>query len=182
LKFLLILLLASSFAVTKAEEASPAQLKVMADKDLMPLLQHKAILEAISAQNKKKLSLKKIEAIDTKWIRTAGYDDFMRKLMTNDCANILKKAMKKYNYILEAFIVDAQGAIVCMLDKTSDYWQGDEAKFTKAFNNGKGEVFIDKVRFDESAQAYTSQISLPIVKDKKVIGVGTFGVNVNLVK
>ncbi|MFX3675456.1 MAG: hypothetical protein ACN6I6_00310 [bacterium] len=182
MKFLMILLFVFNGALAETEEATPAQLKKMAEKELMPLLQNKPIIDSVRAQNAKAMSLKEIKAIDTKWVRTAGYDDFMRKLMANDCTAVLKKAMKRYNYILEAFIVDSQGAVVCMLDKTTDYWQGDEAKFTKAFNNGKGETFIDKVRFDESAQAYTSQISLPIMNDKKVIGVGTFGVNVNLVK
>lgn len=182
MKVLLVFLLMVSSTFSLAIEASPEQLKKMASKDLAPLLASEAIIKAVVAQNSSEQSLSKIKKTDKKWVRTAGYDDFMRKLMANDCADELKKAMKKYNYILEAFVVDGQGAIVCMLDKTTDYWQGDEDKFKKAFADGKGAVFIDKVRFDESAQAYTSQISLPIMKDKKVIGVGTFGVNVNLVK
>jgi len=44
-------------------------------------------------------------------------------------------------------------------DKTTDYWQGDEAKFIRSYNNGKGEVFVDDVKFDDSTQAYLVQVS-----------------------
>lgn len=37
----------------------------------------------------------------------------------------------------EAFVTDAKGANVAAYPATSDYWQGDEDKFTKAFASGK---------------------------------------------
>ena len=49
-----------------------------------------------------------------------------------------------------------------MTDKTSDYWQGDEAKFKKSFNGGAGAVFVDDVSFDKSSQTYSVQVSVPV--------------------
>lgn len=37
-----------------------------------------------------------------------------------------------------------EGALVCANAKTSDYWQGDKAKWQRAFAEGKGSVFIDR--------------------------------------
>jgi hypothetical protein len=74
--------------------------------------------------------------------------------------------------------MDNQGANVCMTDKTSDYWQGDEAKFKNSYNGGKGSIFVDDVEFDDSAQMYVSQVSVPVIDDGKVIGAITFGVDV----
>lgn len=48
-------------------------------------------------------------------------------------------------YYAEIFVIDYQGAIVVMTNKTSDYWQGDELKFEKAFNQGQGQVFVGDV-------------------------------------
>ena len=76
--------------------------------------------------------------------------------------------------------MDNQGANVCMTDKTSDYWQGDEAKFQKSYNNGAGGMDISDVKFDDSSQAYIVQVSVP-VKDAggKVIGAVTIGIDVD---
>jgi hypothetical protein len=71
---------------------------------------------------------------------------------------------------------------VAMSDKTSDYWQGDEAKFKKSFNNGEGAVFIDDVKFDDSSQAYTVQVSVPVIDGDKVIGAITFGIDLDQMK
>ena len=77
--------------------------------------------------------------------------------------------------------MDNQGANVAMTDKTSDYWQGDEAKFQKAFNGGAGAVFIDAVKFDESAQAYLVQVSVPVMDGDQAIGAITMGIDVDKV-
>lgn len=73
--------------------------------------------------------------------------------------------------------MDNQGAIVAMTNKTSDYWQGDEAKFQKSFNGGEGAINIGKEKFDDSAQAYLVQVSIPILDGDKAVGALTIGVN-----
>jgi hypothetical protein len=72
--------------------------------------------------------------------------------------------------------MDDQGALVCATAKTSDYWQGDEAKWQRAFNGGKGDVFIDRPKFDESAGARIAQISVPVMENGRAIGAVTVGV------
>ena len=69
-----------------------------------------------------------------------------------------------------------------MTDKTSDYWQGDEAKFKKSYNGGEGAVFIDDVEFDDSTQAYLVQISVPVKDGGNVIGAITFGIDVDQIE
>jgi hypothetical protein len=63
-----------------------------------------------------------------------------------------------------------------MSDRTSDYWQGDEAKWQKSFNGGKGAVFFDERKFDSSAKAVIIQVSVPVIDQGKVIGALTVGV------
>lgn len=90
--------------------------------------------------------------------------------------------MRNVHYYAEIFVMDNQGANVAMTDKTSDYWQGDEAKFKKSFNDGAGAVFVDDVEFDDSAQAYLVQVSVPVKDGDKVIGAITFGIDVEKVE
>ncbi|OHD14785.1 MAG: hypothetical protein A2086_13885 [Spirochaetes bacterium GWD1_27_9] len=106
----------------------------------------------------------------------------MNEVLTNECGKFLKSKQDKSNNLYsEIFGMDFQGCVVGESNKTSDYWQGDEDKFSKSFNNGMGAIFVDQVKFDESSQTYSVQISLPIVdtKTKKVIGAITIGINMD---
>ncbi|MFY8101773.1 MAG: hypothetical protein ACOVOA_17645, partial [Allorhizobium sp.] len=62
----------------------------------------------------------------------------------------------------------------------SDYWQGDEDKFSKSFGAGKDAVFVDEVEKDESTQALQSQASVTISDETGApIGAITIGVNMD---
>ncbi|WP_197466328.1 MULTISPECIES: hypothetical protein [unclassified Oleiphilus] len=75
--------------------------------------------------------------------------------------------------------MDNQGANVAMTNKTSDYWQGDEAKWQESFKDGAGAVHIGDVEFDESAQAYLVQVSVPVMDGGTAIGAITIGINLD---
>ncbi len=137
------------------------------------------LVSAVIAQNAKKLSMADINSRDKKWQETSGVDDFMKQLMENSAASRLAKIEKETGPIIESFLMDNQGANVAMTNKTSDYWQGDEAKFKQSYKNGAGGVHVGKTKFDKSAQAYVIQISVPVMDNGKVIGAITYGVNVD---
>jgi hypothetical protein len=63
---------------------------------------------------------------------------------------------------------------------TSDYWQGDEAKWKKTYMVGPDAIFVDEIEKDESTQSLQSQVSIAI-KDEtgKAIGAITLGINVD---
>ena len=141
-----------------------------------------ALIAAVQSQNSQKLTMQVINERDKKWQATSGMDDFMKGLMSNAGAKRLSQIEKEHRVIVESFLMDNKGANVAMTNKTSDYWQGDEAKFIKSFNGGKGAVFIDKAKFDKSAQAYVVQISVPVISNGSAIGAITYGVNVDDLK
>lgn len=178
-KFLVLSLIVSTSLFASE---NPAKLEKLANTVLSKVANDAAIVAAIKAQNAKGVSLETIKQQDEKWMKTAGYDDFMKSLMNNNCAKYLTQLAKTYRYITEAFAMDEKGANVCMIDKTSDYWQGDEDKHKKSYAGGKGAVFVDKVKFDESTQIYAAQVSVPVFSGAKAIGAVTFGVNVEEVK
>ena len=102
--------------------------------------------------------------------------------MDSECGKHIRGIQDSADYYAEIFVMDNQGANVAMTDKTSDYWQGDEAKFQKSFNDGKGAVFVDDVEFDDSTQAYLVQVSVPVKDGGQVIGAITIGVDVDKVE
>ena len=87
--------------------------------------------------------------------------------------------MENNSAIDEVFLTDNQGANVAAYPPTSDYWQGDEEKWTASYNNGNGVVFIGPLEYDESTQKTQVQISAPVISKDETIGVLVLGVSVD---
>jgi hypothetical protein len=172
-------LLCLTFGPVAAGEKAPQKVVDLAGGELAALGTDPVIVEAVKAENAKRKSLDAIKGQDEKWKGTAGVVDYMQALMDSECGKQLRGIQDGKPYYAEIFVMDNQGANVCMTDKTSDYWQGDEAKFKNSWNGGKGGVFVDDVEFDDSAQTYVTQVSVPVVDGDKVIGAITFGVDVD---
>jgi len=160
-----------------AEEVPKAAL------DLVPTLktwgENPALVSAVKAQNAEGLSLDEIKTRDATWRNENRVSAFMQGLLDNAAAKEMLTLEQSQPFYFELFLMDNQGANVAMTNKTSDYWQGDEAKFTESFKGGAGAVHIGDVEFDDSAQAYLVQISVPVMDGGSAIGAITIGVNLD---
>ena len=163
-------------------EKAPQKVKDLASTTLAAIGTDPVIVAAVKAENAKGKTLDQIQAKDKEWKATAGIADYMKAIMESECAKHLRGIQNGAPFYAEIFVMDNQGANVAMTDKTSDYWQGDEAKFKKSFNNGTGAVFVDEVEFDDSAQAYLVQVSVPVKDGSSVIGAITFGIDVDRIE
>ncbi|MCP4694001.1 MAG: hypothetical protein GY859_38560 [Desulfobacterales bacterium] len=171
-----------SSGVVFAGEKAPQKVVDLANSTLAKLGDDPVIVEAVKAENAKGKTLDQIKATDKKWKGHAGVADYMQAMMDSKCGKHLAGIQNGAEYYAEIFVMDNQGANVCMTDKTSDYWQGDEAKFKKSFKGGAGAVFIDEVEFDDSAQAYLVQVSVPVKDGGAVIGAITVGIDVDKIE
>ncbi len=171
-------LIGTLFCVTAQAEDAPASVN-----NLVPELQawgtDPVLVAAVKERNGMAPTLDQVKATDAEWIAYTGVSEFMHALMHNTAAEELKKLEQTKPYFTELFLMDHLGANVAMTNKTSDYWQGDEPKFTQSFKDGAGAVHISKVKFDESAQAYLVQVSVPVMDVGKAIGAITIGVNID---
>lgn len=169
-------------SLAQAGEKAPQKIVDLAEKELARYGTSAVLVKAVADQNAKGATLEEIKAKDETWMKTAGIDASMKALMGTPCALELRKIAASAPYYAEIFVMDDKGANVCMTEKTSDYWQGDEDKFIKSFAGGKGALFVDEVNFDNSTQAYLVQVSVPVMADGKAIGAITFGIDVDKVK
>jgi hypothetical protein len=182
LGLVLVAVLLLTGKTVQSAEKPPQKVVDLANSTLAKMGTDPVIVKAVKEENAKGKTLDQIKAHDQKWMATPGVADYMKTLMESECGKRLKTVQRSAAYYAEIFVMDNQGANVCMTDKTSDYWQGDEAKFVESYKGGQGGVFIDKVKFDDSAQAYLVQVSVPVKDGGKVIGAITFGVDVDKVK
>lgn len=147
-------------------------------------IQDPAVIAAIEAQNQKHdgLSDADVEALDQKWRaeKDAGSGPMISEVLGNDLSKwLMQKKEESNGLIAEVFVMDNKGLNVGQSDPTSDYWQGDEAKFQKSFGAGPDGVLIDEVEFDDSSESFISQVSRTITDGGgNPIGAVTIGINV----
>jgi hypothetical protein len=156
-----LLLLVSLTALRLSAVEVPAKVHELAKGELAALAADPVLVAAISAQNARRVSLDDIKAADKRWMDTAGVADFMKAIIDSPTGTHLRTWRQKHAYVSEVIVMDNQGANVAITEKTSDYWQGDEKKFTESFKDG-GVAFVDKVKFDDSTQTYSVQVSVPV--------------------
>ena len=142
----------------------------------------KVIVEAVKAENAKGKTVAQAKEMDKKWKGTPGVADFMKAEIESQCGKRLHEIRKSESYFEELFVMDSIGGNVCITNKTTNYWRGDMDKFTKAYNNGKGGVYIGDLKFDDSSQAYLVQVSVPVKDGNNAIGTITFGINPDRMK
>ena len=146
------------------------------------------VIKAIKEQNARHASLSqgKIDAMDKKWRAEtrAAKRPMIDKVLANELSRFLARARSsQHGVVTEVFIMDNRGLNVGQSDVTSDYWQGDEAKWKKTFLVGPDAMLIDDVELDESTQTFQSQVSMSITDQAtgEVIGAITVGIDVEAV-
>lgn len=165
-------------AAVAAGEKAPPKVLELANAKLLKLGSDPAIVKAVQAENAKGKSLAAIRELDAKWIATPGVADFMRALIDSECGKHLAAFKKSNPFVSEMFVMDNQGANVAMSERTSDYWQGDEAKFTECVKRGTGVLYLSDVKLDDSTQRYSVQVSVPVKDGDAVIGAICIGVDI----
>lgn len=140
---------------------------------------NEVLVNAVIQQNAEKLAQATIAARDETWKASDSSDQFKQAMLASDAGSFLKNLIISTGSYTEAFVTDNQGANVATYPLTSDYWQGDEDKFTKAFAGDEGTVYIGNMEWDESSQFNAVQISVPVLDGGKVIGVMVVGVKLS---
>lgn len=145
-------------------------------------VQHMALnpvlVRAVRAQNQSRVTLDHIKSLDVSWRESRSLTPFKLSLQTNQAGSFLRSTVERLGTLNEAFVTDNQGANVAAFPATSDYWQGDEEKWSASFNGGSGQLFVGELELDESTQTYAVQISAPVLDRGETIGVLVVGVTI----
>lgn len=81
---------------------------------------------------------------------------------------------------VEMFVMDNKGLNVGQSSITSDYWQGDEAKYQKTFLVGPDAVFPDKINVEKETGHRLQQVNLTIKDDVDGKPLGAITVEIDL--
>lgn len=177
-----ILLLTTGLASANEFEA---ELMTLAKGQIAEIAASGNVVAAVKAQNTETSGYdqSKIDAMDKTWRAETDASDqpMIDKVLESPLSGYLADAQDASDGLFtEIFVMDARGLNVGQSDVTSDYWQGDEAKWQETFGAGAGAVHISALEEDDSTQTLQSQVSVTVVDPSSgaVIGAVTFGVNV----
>ncbi|PTL80680.1 hypothetical protein DAT35_27365 [Vitiosangium sp. GDMCC 1.1324] len=146
--------------------------------ELRRLASEPALVREVKRQNAQRVPLDSIQKLDEEWRATPSLTPFKRKVLGSESARSLSRYRDRMGRVVaEAFVMDNQGALVGATRRTSDYWQGDEPKWRRSFNGGRGAELREKPFFDESTQSYVVQVSLPVKDGARVIGALTVSIS-----
>lgn len=163
--------------------------RALVEQRISGLLSDTIVIDALHEQNTGHASLSQtdIDSLDQTWRKEtgAGGGDMTRAVLDKPLSNYLRKVVQDgQGLFTEVFVMDNHGLNVGQSGLTSDYWQGDEAKWQETYLKGDGAIHVSEVEFDESSQTYQVQVSVAITDpgSQHVIGAATFGVNAEAIE
>lgn len=178
------ILVAALASPASANEFTPL-MRDFYDQAISQWAQSDVLVRAITEQNMRTAAYDqaRIDALDQAWRAEVGAADTptITPVLTHAASDFLREQVASSGgAITEVFVMDAHGLNVAASDVTSDFWQGDEAKFTETHGVGPGAIHIGDVEFDESTQRYQGQVSVTIVDPAtgRPIGAMTVGIDV----
>ncbi|WP_423066016.1 hypothetical protein [Devosia sp. CN2-171] len=160
-------------------------LTALAQGKLREIAQNPVLVAAISAQNQVSAGYDaaKIDELDKQW--RAEVDAASKPMIDATLGNEASKYLagvqaESAGLFTEIFATDAMGLNAAQSTVTSDYWQGDEDKFTLSFGAGADAVALGEVEQDESTQTFQSQVSITITDPATGAPIGSITAGVDL--
>ena len=163
---------------------APESMTAYAREQMQIVATHPTVIRAIQAQNETTAGLSDAQIIelDQTWRAETKAADrpLINATLAKPASVVLSElAANSQGRLTEVFVMDARGLNVGQSTTTSDYWQGDEEKFTETFPNGADAMHVSEIEFDESTQTYQGQVSISIVDPDTGVPIGavTFGID-----
>ena len=177
-------LTALSLGPALAGTAEEAAMQAFLDARIRTFATDPVIIAALTAQNARTAGLAQteIEAMDQTWRAEVGAAETptITPVLGNAASDFLRGQVEAAaGAITEVFVMDVVGLNVASSGVTSDYWQGDEAKFTETFGKGPDAAHFGDIERDESTGTYQAQISLTLVDPATGTPIGAMTVGVN---
>lgn len=146
---------------------------------------HPVALIAINAQNERHANLTQqdIDAFDQEWRKQRKQEQqpLIAQLFGSPLSSYLTRIQaNSLGLYSEIFVMDAVGLNVGLSSVSSDYWQGDEAKWQKTYQVGPKAVFIDEPEANEETATTRVQVNMAITDPQSGKAIGAITVEVNV--
>lgn len=150
-------------------------------EDVRGWLEVPVVRLTVESRNIATIDQAQIDALDKQWRAETELDDqpLITSVLSGPLSGYLTRIQaNSLGLFSEIFVMDRYGLNAGQSAITSDYWQGDEAKFQKTYEAGKSAVFIDDVEAHDGSATWRVQLNLTVHSDAgDAIGAVTVEIN-----
>ncbi|HEU0222025.1 MAG TPA: hypothetical protein VFR34_07430 [Paracoccaceae bacterium] len=181
------LALAPPVAAQESAKDYAEEVQAVVEQELQAWIADPVIIYAIREANETNAALtaEDVARLDAQWIAEEGEGDMIGDLLDRQASVLMRDRRKlSQGIITEIILMDAYGLNVAISDPTTDYFQGDEAKWQETYLKGPGAIFVDDIKFDESTGLVQTQVSMSVTDPEtgEAIGAVTFGINLEVLR
>lgn len=110
-------------------------------------------------------------------------DPLVASVLNGNTADELNEFRSTFKNHVEVVVTDKYGANLAATNRTTDYYQADEAWWQAAYNDGQGGIFIGQPEFADNINTFSTILAVPVYahNKKEVIGVLRSTLNVNVI-
>jgi hypothetical protein len=128
---------------------------------------------AAAAGNAQPNESQRTAELDREWQKDGAAVAARLGILTSPPSQFLTGLVKNDSTYREVMVTDRYGRLVAASNITSDYFQGDEDWWRRAFDNGRGRISVTDVSRDESANVYAFEIAVPVLNPQgnDVVGI-----------
>lgn len=173
---------AANFQLTEQEHA---EVERDARRILEKLRRDPELIDTMASASRQHEGLAKADLLEQDRLYLAqlqtGDGSIVKSLREAPASKRLTALLKMEKGIVgELMAFDRSGLTIAAAHLPSDYWQGDESKFTRTVATGANALFIDTIAFDQSSGLFLVQVSLSVSDPATgdVIGGVTIGLDV----
>jgi hypothetical protein len=106
-----------------------------------------------------------IKATDQAWASDPAAAAAKLGVLDNAASRFLRGIVEDDRVYREIVVTDREGRLVAASNPTSDYFQGDEAWWREAFDDGvRGRATVSDVKWDDSTKTHALGMAVPIVE------------------
>ena len=153
--------------------------------ELRDALANPLVAASIAMQNEKRrgITQAQIEALDATWVQER--DNTRKPLIAATLSSPLsiyltRVQARSLGLYAEMIVMDSYGLNVGQSAITSDYWQGDEAKWQRTYPVGAYTVFIDDAEWHDETRTWRAQVSLSVADPDTGQAIGAATIELNL--
>ncbi len=169
----------------RIEPAEKRRLARIGEQRMRPWIRSPVMLDTLRRINRERSSFDEdqIRHLDAQWRAhsDSGEHELIKAVADTKLSKFLRQQQRESGGLFrEIMVTGRQGLNAGMSQVTTDYWQGDETKFRKTFNEPEQAPIIEEIRYDESTRRFLVHVSLPVRNPDtgKLLGVVTAGVDI----
>jgi ABC-type amino acid transport substrate-binding protein len=151
--------------------------------DMFKELEAHIPLDAAIADGPDIENLSQILNLDAQWQALAPqrYSEMARRVADQPASIAMEKWQQdRESLITEIMLTNSIGTLVAMSQLTSDFWQGDEAKFEYHIRSDTPSLFVSPIHYDASTARFQVTVSMPVIVEGQWLPAGVLAIGLDV--